>query len=222
MDQVLSDDTRRFVRAAVPENKLVAEMDAHAEAIGFPTVGREVGQFLRVLAGVAGAERIFEFGSGFGYSAYWFAGALPADGEIVLTEFDGENLETAREYLGRADLAAKATFEQGDAMETIERYDGPFDVVLIDHQKEKYPDALDAVRDKVREGGVVVADNAMKAGPLDTGALLASLEGEDPEMDEATAGVATYLRTVRDDPAFETSVLPLGEGIAVSYKRPSA
>lgn len=222
MFEVLPDETRRFVRAAVPEDELAAEMDAHADELGFPIVGREAGQFLRVLARIAGAKRVFEFGSGFGYSAYWFAEALPEDGEVVLTEFDEENLAQAREFLGRAGLADRATFERGDAMETIERYDGPFDVVLIDHQKENYPDALDAVRDKVRDGGVIVADNAMVAGSLDFESILASLEGDDPETDDATAGVAEYLKTVRDDPAFETSVLPLGQGIAVSYRLPSA
>jgi len=57
-------------------------------------------------------------------------------------------------------------------METIERYDGPFDVVLIDHLKGRYADAYRAVLPKVRTGGVIVADNITR-GPIDFGDLVA-------------------------------------------------
>ncbi|MEM4782271.1 MAG: O-methyltransferase, partial [Halalkalicoccus sp.] len=83
----LADDVLRFVRATGPErDEILEEMDAYAEEHGFPHVGPEVGGFLRLSAQIADAESVFEFGSGYGYSAYWFAGALPEHGEIVLTE----------------------------------------------------------------------------------------------------------------------------------------
>ncbi|WP_458209322.1 O-methyltransferase [Haladaptatus sp. NG-SE-30] len=218
MTDILTDETDRFLRAALSEpDETLRAMEDRGE--GFPTVGPEVGQFLRFLAHAVDAERIFEFGSGFGYSAYWFAEALPEDGEIVLTEFDDDELREARQYLEDGGFADRAVFENGDANEVIERYDGPFDVVLIDHNKDSYPEALGAVRDKLAPGGIVVADNAMVSGIQDFDGILASLEGDDPEMDDETRGIAEYLTTVRDDPAFETSVVPLGEGIAVSYKR---
>ena len=219
---MLPEATKQFARAAIAEpDETLQEMESRGES--FPTVGREVGQFLRLLARMVDAERVFEFGSGFGYSAYWFADALPADGQVVLTEHDADELDEAREYLERGGFSDRAVFEDGDAMETIERYDGPFDVVLVDHQKRRYPDALEAVREKVRPGGVVVADNAMVSGVQDFDAILDVLEGDDPvlnaaDLDEESRGIAEYLTTARDDPAFETSVVPLGEGIAVSYK----
>ncbi|WP_128478885.1 O-methyltransferase [Halorussus pelagicus] len=204
----------------VPErDDTLREMESHGEAIGFPTVGPAVGSFLRLAARMVDAERVFEFGSGFGYSAYWFAEALPEDGEIVLTEHHADELADAREYLARGGYADRAVFEEGDALETVERHDGPFDVVLVDCHKDGYPDALDAVRDKVAEGGVVIADNAMESGIQDFETILAILEGDDPEdVDDQTRGIADYLSTVRDDPDFETAALPLGEGIAVSVR----
>ena len=221
MSELLSAEVGRFVGAMVPErDDVLREMEDHGDEIGFPTVGPEVGGFLRLAARMVDAERIFEFGSGFGYSAYWFAEALPEDGEIVLTEHDPEELEDARDYLERGGYADRARFEDGDAMETVERYDGPFDVVLVDCHKSGYPDALDAVRRKVADGGVVVADNAMVSGAQDFETLLDIVEGGDPSgVDENTRGIAEYLLEVRDGDEFETSVIPLGEGIAVSYKR---
>jgi len=220
--ELLPEETERFVAAmAGDRDETLAEMAAHGEETGFPTVGPEVGAFLRLAARMVDARRVFEFGSGFGYSAYWFAEALPADGEIVLTEHDDDELELAREYLERGGYADRAAFEPGDALDTVERYDGPFDAVLIDCHKAGYPDALDAVRGKVADGGVVIADNAMESGAQDFEAILDAVEGGDPsDLDADTRGVAEYLLDVRDADDFETVAVPLGQGLAVSYRRP--
>jgi len=127
-------------------------MDARADREGSLTVGPAVGGWLRLLARSIDAERVFEFGSGYGYSAYWTAPALPEDGEIVLTEIDADELDDARENLERGGFADRARFEHGDAIETVERYDGPFDLVLIDNEKHRYAEAFEAVREKVPVG----------------------------------------------------------------------
>ncbi|WP_126662927.1 O-methyltransferase [Haloterrigena salifodinae] len=220
MVDVLSDDIGRFVRAVGPSpDETLREMGDYAREEGFPYVGPEVGATLRLLARLTDAERIFEFGSGYGYSAYWMAEALPDDGEIVLTEVDEDELEMAREYMREGGYDDRARYELGDALETIDDYDGPFDAVLIDCQKHRYRDAFEAVREKLSPGGVVVADNAITAAPMDFERLLALVEGEDPgDVDEHTQGIADYLERVTDDPDFETIALPLGEGIAISYR----
>ncbi|QFU82922.1 O-methyltransferase [Natronorubrum aibiense] len=220
MVDVLSDEIGRFIRAVGPDpDEQLREMDDYADSEGFPHVGPEVGAFLRFVARMSDAERIFEFGSGYGYSAYWMAEALPADGELVLTEVDEDELELARDYLTAGGYDDRARYELGDALATVKRYDGPFDVVLIDHQKHRYVDAFEAIREKVPVGGVVVADNAITAGPIQFEKLLEIADGGTPEdVNEHTRGIADYLERVGSDPAFETIVVPLGEGIAVSYR----
>ena len=218
MSLILDDDVESLLAAANPEpSPLLAEMTDHGEDRGFPTVGPDAGQFLRLLATLTDAERIFEFGSGFGYSAAWFLPVLPADGEIVLTDYDEDNLDEAREFLGRLDHDATVHYEAGDAIEVFERYDGPFDVVFLDHDKERYADAFDQVVGKLAPGGVVVADNIME-GPVNTEDVTDALRGGDP-VDDSTAGIARYVERVRADPEFETAHVPLGEGLAVSAHR---
>jgi predicted O-methyltransferase YrrM len=205
-------------QVGTPADSVVAEMDARADREGFPTVGPAVGGWLRLLARTVDARRVFEFGSGFGYSAYWFADALPADGELVLTETDADELADAREYLERGGYADRARFEHGDALEILERYDGPFDCVLLDHEKARYAEAFQLVRGQIPPGGLVFADNAMTAGTVEFEALGSLLADESVETTDATAGIAAYLRTVRADEAFETALLPVGEGVAVSRR----
>jgi len=227
MSRLLGADVESLLAAANPEpSPLLAEMTEHGDDRGFPTVGPDAGRFLRLLATLADADRVFEFGSGFGYSAAWFLPALPADGEIVLTDYDDDNLAEARGFLDRLDPEAAVHYEAGDAFDAFERYDdddddeaGLFDLVFLDHDKTRYAEAFDRVVEGLAPGGVVVADNVME-GPVTPGGVTDALRGGDP-VDDATAGVAAYVERVRDDPDFETAVVPLGEGLAVSTHRPA-
>ena len=218
-EETLPGTVEAYATAIGPDtDALIDEMGARAEAEGFPHVGPAVGGWLAMLARFAGAKRVFEFGSGFGYSAHWFARELPADGEVVLTEVDEDELEDAREYFDRADVDPTPRFELGDAIETIDEYEGPFDVVLIDNEKERYAEAFESVRAKVAPGGIVAADNAVAGGTIDIADLRAHFEGEEVDLDSMSAGIAEYVETVRADPEFETVLLPLGEGVAVSQR----
>jgi predicted O-methyltransferase YrrM len=212
------DDVETFAATVGPDpDAVIEEMDDRAEETGFPTVGPAVGGWLQQLAGLVDAERVFEFGSGFGYSAYWFARGLPDDGEVVLTEVDEAELEDAREYLQRGGYADRARFELGDAIETVEDYEGPFDVVLIDNEKDRYVEAFEAVRGNVPVGGVVLADN-VTAGPFDFEEIH-RLIVEGGDSDDANArGVADYVARVQSDDDFETTLLALGEGVAVGRR----
>ncbi|WP_290816686.1 O-methyltransferase [Halovivax sp.] len=219
MSEYLADDAKRYLReTGASHDAIHEEMAAHADEHGFPIIGPDAGGLLRSLAAATNAERIFEFGSGFGYSAYWFFQGMGAEGEIVLTEIDADELELGREFLEGAGLADRATFEHGDALEVAEGYEGPFDVVLIDHQKDRYAEAFELIRDELPVGGVVVADNIMR-GAVDYRDILPHLEsGEALPDDENTTGIADYLETVRADEDFHTIVLPVGSGLAVTTR----
>ncbi|MFW6376811.1 MAG: O-methyltransferase [archaeon] len=228
MIDILPAHSESFVRALGPQpDAVVEEMEALAAERGdrfpgeeaFPTVGPAVGAWLQLLAELTGAERVFEFGSGFGYSAYWLARGL-GDGEIVLTEVDRDELDLAREFLARGDFEATIHFEHGDALEIVDAYDGPFDLVVLDHKNDAYPAAFEAVRGKLAPGGVLVADNVMTAAIIQTEALLSGLESGElpPGTNDHTRGVYEYLTAVRDDPAVTTGVLPVGGGVAVSRR----
>ena len=212
------DDVETFAATVGPERDAVLEeMDERAAETGFPTVGPAVGGWLQQFAGLVDARRVFEFGSGFGYSAYWFARGLPVGGEVVLTEVDEAELDDAREYLARGGYADRARFELGDAIETVDGYGAPIDVVLIDNEKDRYVEAFEAVREKVPVGGVVLADN-MTAGPFEFEEIH-RLVVEGGDSDDANAsGVADYLARVGSDDDFETTLLALGEGVAVSRR----
>src|SRR5918992_5304608 len=115
--------------ASADDEPVLLEMERLADERGFPIIDRLCGRLLEMLALSIGARRVFELGSGYGYSAYWFARAVGPDGEVHLTDGDPGNEPKALEYLGRAGLAERVTFHVGDAVTTLNTTDGDFDVV---------------------------------------------------------------------------------------------
>lgn len=217
-DVVIPESVGGIATFLRPErDEIIRAMDTKAAAEGFPTVGPEVGSWLELLVEITDARRVFEFGSGFGYSAYWFARGLGPEGEVVLTEIDADELEDAREYFAQAGWTDRARFEHGDAIDTVREYDGPFDVVLIDNEKERYVEAFEAVKGKLRPGSIVLADNAVTAGDVvNRDEVVALLSGEAIDATYGSQGIVEYLRHVRSAPGCHSSLLPLGQGVAVT------
>lgn len=210
----------RAMRATQPEpTGVLAEMEARAEREGFPIVGAEVGRFLRWLVTCSRANRVFECGSGFGYSALWIAQAMPRDGELVLTEVDEEELAAARSYLDRAAVRPEVRYEHADALDVLRNEDDQFDLVLLDHENERYREGFEAATTRVRPGGSIVADNVLHSWEFDPADIASGFDDRREAADNPSlAGVLAYYRHALSVPDFETIVLPLGEGIAVSTR----
>ena len=138
---------------------VLAEMERQGQAGDFPIVGPLVGRMLCLLAKSIGARRIMELRSGFGYSAYWFARALPEDGELILTEGSAQNMAQAREFFRQGGVPCRARFEVGDAFEILDRLPGEFDIIFNDVDKEQYPTAFHKAVPRVRRGGYFISDN---------------------------------------------------------------
>lgn len=198
---------------------ILAEMEARADRDGFPTVGQEVGAFLHWCVEAGDVSRIFECGSGFGYSAYWMARALPPDGTIVLTEIDRDELADAQAYFAAGDLPDVARFERGDALEILDAEPGSFDLILLDHENERYREGLEVAESKIAPGGIVLADNVLHSWEFDPTAVADALESDGPAGEnDSLAGVVEYLRYATSHPTFATCLLPLGEGICASVR----
>ncbi len=215
---IVDGTAAQFVERSLPDHDPIqAEMAAHAATEGFPIIGREAGAFLATVAAAREARTVFEFGSGFGYSATWFYRGMPAAGEVILTDVDSDELERADSYLRRAGLRERSHLEVGDSREIVGQYDGPFDVVLIDYLKRDYPEAFDVVAEKVAPGGVVIADNVMD-GPVTHEELLEADCRDGEYESETIAGLLGYLDLVQETAGWHTSVLPVGNGLSVSVR----
>ncbi|QMU55842.1 MAG: methyltransferase domain-containing protein [Candidatus Mycalebacterium zealandia] len=194
-----------LAESAQPVCDTVLEMEELARERDFPIVGRLAGRFLFQQALLLGAKRIFEMGSGFGYSAYWFARA--AGGDVICTDTSPENAELAGGFMKKAGFEKKVRFFTGDAIDILTNTGGEFDIVFCDIDKEAYPSAFAAARGKIRKGGLFLADNAFWDGK-------AAL----PDGSPAAQGIIKFNKTAVSDPDFLTVQVPLRDGISVSLK----
>ena len=96
------------------DHPVLLEMEALARTNKFPIIERLVGVFLETLAKSISAKRIFEFGSGFGYSAYWFARAAGNQGEVICSDGDPSNRTKAKQHLSAAGLWNNIDFQIGN------------------------------------------------------------------------------------------------------------
>ena len=196
---------------AVDDESVLLEMEELAEKKSFPIVGRLCGRFLEVLARSIGARRIFELGSGFGFSAYWFARATGADGEIHLTDMDPDNERLALDFLGRAGLAGPVRYHVRDALSALSEEDGEFDIVYCDIDKDGYPDAWREGSRRVRVGGYFVCDNMLWSGRV------ASSDPDDPRPGW-TLAIDETNRLISADPHFRSFILPTRDGVVAALR----
>jgi predicted O-methyltransferase YrrM len=207
---ITDEKVEAYLQRLFPTHDAVqAEMERQAAEREFPIVGPLVGRLLRQVALSIGARDIFEMGSGFGYSTLFFANAVGDGGRVVHTDTSHALSEEARVHLRRAGLAARVSFEVGDALHLITNYPGPFDIIFIDVEKRDYPAAFDLARVRVRPGGYIIADNALWRGRV----------ADDPaSFDDETRAVHQYNRAAAAAPDFLTSIVPLRDGVALHYK----
>lgn len=189
------------------DEPVLLEMEAEGTERGFPIVGRNVGVTLEVLARSVGARRVMELGSGFGYSAYWFARAVGPGGEVYCTDGDPDNAAKAEAYLSRAGLWDRITFHVGDAVEQMATVEGTFDVVYDDIDKHGYPDAWRAARGRIRVGGLYICDNVLWSGRV-----------LDNEPDRDTAAIVEHNRLIADDERFVSTIVPTRDGVIVALR----
>jgi caffeoyl-CoA O-methyltransferase len=190
---------------------VLLEMEARAREHNFPIVARATGRYLELAARSIGARRVMELGSGYGYSAYWFARAVGAGGEVVCTDGDAENARLAEEYLRKAGLWDSVRFRVGDALEGLAAEDGEFDVVYCDVDKPGYPDCWRAACERIRVGGLWLCDNVIWSGHVATGTDRKGLPGW-------TAPIREHNRLVAEDDRYVASIVPIRDGVMTALR----
>ena len=199
-----------LTRLAGSPDAVEAEMRRYADELdGYPVVGPLLGQLLSQLTLLSRARRVFEVGSGFGYSAFWFARALEPGSSVTLTDLDRETLDRARAWLLKAGLLDRCRFEPaGDGLEALARAESGIDLIFLDCAKADYPRALAIALPKLRQGGLVLANNVLWGGAVARG-----------ETDAASAGLREYTRLIFGNEGLSSTIVPLRDGLAVTLKR---
>ena len=198
-----------------PPHPVLVEIEEFAEPDRIPILSRDSGRMLAALA--ANRRRVVEVGTAIGYSTLWMALALPVGGTIVTIDPDRDRTTRAREFWRRAGLPdERIVVINAPALDAFAgehaELAGPFDLVFIDALKDEYLAYLSALMPRLAPGATVVADNVLWSGRT-SGARPA-------RPGDGTDALREFCARVSADPAFETAILPIGDGLLVATLRP--
>jgi caffeoyl-CoA O-methyltransferase len=209
--QIISPEVSQYLETLVPKrDPELARMERYAKRTRFPIIGPAVGQLCYLLARTIGARRVFELGSGFGYSTAWFARAVKENGGGVVHHvvWDDELSRQARRHLDALGLGDQVRYTVGEAVATLRETDDQFDLIFNDIDKRGYPAALPVIQSKLRNGGLLVTDNLLWSGRI--------FDGKDRTPD--TQGVRKLTRLVTKSPMWTASIIPIRDGLLVARK----
>jgi predicted O-methyltransferase YrrM len=213
---LLSHDIIRYLQDLMPKREtVIQEMEDYAREHRVPimdAVGIEV--VLHVLRLIQ-PTRILEIGTAIGYSAIRMALALP-NATIVTVERDQERYENALFYIERTKTAHQIHALFGDALEVsseVEKY-APFDAIFIDAAKGQYQRFFEMYEPFLAPRGVIITDNVLFKG------LVAAGDGiENKRIRSLVKKIRQYNQWLMQNEAYDTVILPVGDGIAISRKR---
>lgn len=172
--------------------------------------GHLQGKLLEFISKIIKPKKILELGTFTGYSTICLSKGLAENGTITTIEINDELEDIILEYFEKAGIQNKVNLIFGDALEIIPALDNDFDLVFIDADKRSYIDYYKSVIDKVKSGGVIIADNIFWSGKV--------LE-EVQKNDYYTKGILEFNEFVKNDSLVEKFALPLRDGLFLIRKK---
>ena len=194
------------------ESELLRELERETNVkIYHPRMlsGHLQGKLLKMFSMRIAPYRILEIGTYTGYSALCLAEGLLPGGILHTIEINDELEEFIRLYINRSPLSSKIKLHIGNALNIIPGLDETFDLVFIDGDKREYLEYYQAIFDKVRQGGFIIADNVLWNGKV----------FNENENDEFTKSIRTFNDYVHYDTRVENVMLPLRDGMMILRKR---
>ncbi|MEG6616313.1 O-methyltransferase [Peptococcaceae bacterium 1198_IL3148] len=214
MGDIVNDVVEKYIRGLLPKrNSLFQQMETYAKQHVVPIVEPEVGQLLYWLALTNESKKVLEIGTAIGYSTLWLAKAvLNKGGKITTMEINKPRYDAAKENFKAAGVAEKIELIFGDARELVFDLTGPYDLIFMDAAKGKYLEFLEKCIEILSPGGLLIAEDVFMRG------MVVSGEIDKRRNKTAVNRLRQYLQTVMNHPRLETVVLPIGDGVALSYK----
>jgi predicted O-methyltransferase YrrM len=203
---------QEFLTSLVPPREVeMRKMEKYAQKTDFPIIGPAAGYYCYQVARLAGAKKVFEMGSGYGYSTAWFAKAVRENqgGVVHHVVWDEKLSRMAAGHLSRLGYGDILRYHVAEAVETLRGMDEQFDLIFNDIEKQDYPASLPLIKQRLRRGGVLIIDNILWSGRI----------FDKKDRSPQTQGVREFTRRITGDPDWIVSLAPVRDGMIVAYKK---
>lgn len=185
-----------------------------ARAAHVPIIRQETAAFLQTMTAAKAPSRILEVGTAVGYSALLMAQVMPRECHITTIEKYKPRLPLAREHFKLAGMEERITLIEGDAGEVLEQLSGTFDFIFMDAAKGQYIHWLPRIMELLAPGGVLFSDNVLQDGDI-----VESRFAVERRNRTIHGRIREYLFALSHSDRLQTSIIPIGDGVALSVKR---
>lgn len=211
---IVDERMRTFIHSLETENSEILEtIEKEALDTFVPIIRKEMQSFLKVLLAIKKPKRILEVGTAVGFSAILMSEYAPEECHITTIEKYEKRIPIALENFKRAGKEQKITLIEGDAIEVLKGLDGSFDFIFMDAAKGQYIYYLPEVVRLLEKDGVFVTDNVLQDGDV-----IESRFAVERRNRTIHSRMREYLYALKHHRLLETSIIPLGDGVALSTK----
>ncbi len=198
----------------VPESAVIEAIEQEALRDRVPIIRKEMQSFLKVLLMIKRPMRILEVGAAVGFSSILMSEYMPEGGHITTIENYDKRIPIARANFKRAGKEEQIDLIEGDALEVMHGLEGPYDLIFVDAAKGQYIHYLPEVMRLLGTEGVLVSDNVLQEGDI-----IESRFAVERRNRTIHSRMREYLYELKHHNQLQTSIIPLGDGVALSVKR---
>jgi len=214
VSEIVQDYIENYLRDLLPPgSQKLAALRKAAEADEIPIIHPEVEKHIEMIITAMQVKKILEIGTAVGYSASAFAHFMGVDGHVDTVERNFKMVLEAKENFARMGVESQVNQLVGDAQEVVKELSEPYDMIFLDGAKGHYIHLLPDCLRLLKAGGLIVSDNVLFKG------MIASNELVIRRKITIVKRMRRYLKEISDHPQLLTSVLPLGDGLAISLRR---
>lgn len=197
----------------VPESAVIEAIEQEALRDRVPIIRKEMQSFLKVLLMIKRPMRILEVGAAVGFSSILMSEYMPEGGHITTIENYDKRIPIARTNFKRAGKEEQIDLIEGDALEVMHGLEGPYDLIFVDAAKGQYIHYLPEVMRLLGTDGVLVSDNVLQEGDI-----IESRFAVERRNRTIHSRMREYLYELKHHDQLQTSIIPLGDGVALSVK----
>ncbi|MCP3762649.1 O-methyltransferase [Domibacillus sp. A3M-37] len=211
----MKDDIHDYIESLLtPREGLLDEMEQYAAEHRVPIMEPVGIDTLLAVLKLQNPARLLEIGTAIGYSALRMTAAVPGL-RVTTLERDEDRFEKANQYISRSGDQDRIHILFGDALELAEKAaeDGPFDAIFIDAAKGQYRRFFELYAPMLKQGGVIYSDNVLFKG------YAAGVDAPTKRIEKMVQKITDYNQWLMAHPGYDTSIIPSGDGIAISIKR---
>lgn len=212
MSNITNDYITEYIRGTIPKkDEFLGEIETYAYENNVPIIEPEVAQLISVMIKIAKPKEILEVGTAIGYSALVMASSF-AKCRVTTIERNENMIEKAQININNSDFKDKIRIVNGDANEVLAELTGNYDFIFLDAAKGQYIEFFKQSSKLLKKGGIIISDNVLYKG------MVASDELIIRRKKTIVKRLRTYLEYINNIEGYTSSILPLGDGVAITYK----